>query len=172
MHTFEGDSADQVWQKAASIFREPHDHPTQSSRDGDTGEILHASFCIRHPRQRWVLSRRPSMNPAFAIAEIVWILRGRDDSAFLNFWNPRLPRFAGTGPKYDGAYGYRLRHQFTLDQLDRAYSALLSAPDSRQIVLQIWDPRTDLPDASGVPASADVPCNVCSLLKVRGGRLE
>jgi len=38
--------------------------------------------------------------------------------------------------------------------------------------LQIWDPRTDLPDASGVPASADVPCNVCSLLKVRGGRLE
>ncbi len=172
MYMFEGDSADQVWQKAASAFGEEHQLRIQSSRDGDTSEILHSAFSIRCPRQRWVVTRRPSINPAFAIAEIVWILRGRQDSAFLNFWNPQLPRFSGTGPKYDGAYGYRLRHQFATDQLDRAYSALLSAPDSRQVVLQIWDPRTDLPDTSGVPASADVPCNICSLLKVRGGRLE
>jgi thymidylate synthase len=172
MFMFEGDSADQVWQRAASAFENHSLYRIQSSRDGDTSEILHATFSIRRPRQRWVVTRRPSMNPAFAIAEIVWILRGREDSAFLNFWNPQLPRFSGTGPKYDGAYGHRLRHQFTIDQLDRAYLALRSAPDSRQVVLQIWDPKTDLPDTSGVPASADIPCNICSLLKVRSGRLE
>jgi thymidylate synthase len=172
MHSFEGDSADQVWQAAAAAFERQQHGRNQPSRDGDTSEILHASFVIHDPRQRWVVTRRPSINPAFAIAEIVWILRGRQDSGFLNYWNPKLPRFAGEGPEYDGAYGYRLRHQFGMDQIERAYSALLSAPDSRQIVLQIWDPRTDLPSTSGIPASPDVPCNVCSLLKLREGRLE
>ncbi len=172
MHSFEGDSADQVWQQAASEFGGGKQHGIQPSRDGGTSELLHAAFSIRYPQQRWVVSRRPSMNPAFAIAEIVWILRGRQDSAFLNFWNPQLPRFSGTGPQYDGAYGYRLRHRFAIDQIERAYSALRSAPDSRQVVLQIWDPKTDLPDALGMPASSDIPCNICSLLKVRKGRLE
>ncbi len=172
MYSFEGDSADQVWQQAAAKFGGRRQYRIQPSRDGDTNELLHAAFSIRYPRQRWVVSRRPPMNPAFAIAEIVWILRGRQDSAFLNFWNPQLPRFSGAGPQYDGAYGYRLRHQFATDQIDRAYSALRSAPDSRQVVLQIWDPKTDLPDTLGMPASPDVPCNICSLLKVREGRLE
>jgi thymidylate synthase len=172
MHVYEGDSADEVWRKAAATFSGGRPQASQPSRDGDTAEILRAIFTIRQPHQRWVVTRRPAMNPAFAIAEVVWMLRGRQDSSFLNYWNPKLPRFSGIGPKYDGAYGYRLRYQFGKDQIERAYSALLSAPDSRQVVLQIWDPRSDLPDVSGAPASADVPCNVCSLLKVRSGKLE
>src|SRR5262245_46461914 len=112
MRSFEGDSADRVWLAAAAMFESDRLPRTQASRDGTTSEILHACFVIRDPRQRWVLSRRPFMKPAFAIAEMVWILRGRQDSAFLNYWNPQLPKFAGAGSKYDGAYGYRLRCQF------------------------------------------------------------
>lgn len=172
MHLYEGDSADEVWLNAASDFRPERPLKNQSSRDGNTSEILRAAFTIRQPRQRWVVSRRPRLNPAFAIAEVVWILRGRQDSSFLNYWNPKLPRFSGDGPTYDGAYGYRLRHQFGRDQLEGAAAALRGSPDTRQVVLQIWDPRADLPLPSGAPASADVPCNVCSLLKVREHKLE
>jgi len=112
------------------------------------------------------------MNPAFAIAEVVWIASGRDDSAFLNRWNSKLPSFAGDGVKYDGAYGARLRNRFGIDQIRRVCEALSNNRGSRQAVLQLWDAASDLPLPNGVPNSHDVPCNICSLLKVRNGRLQ
>lgn len=172
MYSFEANSADQAWCKATDEFLSGRESRVHSGRDGDTHELLHASFCIHDPRQRWITSRRPQINPAFAIAELVWILRGREDSAFLNFWNSQLHKFSGNGPKYDGAYGYRLREQFGTDQLESAYLALRGCPESRQVVLQIWDPKQDMPDALGRPVSSDVPCNICSMLKIRNGRLE
>ena len=144
----------------------------QPSRGGATKEILHATITIKDPRQRWVASRKPPINVAFAIAEVVWIMTGRNDLAFLEAWNHRLPDFVGTGPQLHGAYGYRLRHHVGLDQLTRAFQALSNNPQSRQVVLQIWDSSIDLPLPSGAPADRDVPCNVLSLLKVRDGKLD
>ena len=144
----------------------------QSSRLGSTSELLHTHIALSNIRERWVLSRTPALNPAFAIAEVFWILSGQNESEFLNKWNPALPRFAGKGAKYHGAYGYRLKRHFGLDQVERAYKILSSDPDSRQCVLQIWDPRSDLPFVDGMPRSEDIPCNLTSVLKVRNGRLE
>ncbi len=172
MRVFEADTADDVWGAAADELLRGGDAAQQASRCGPTRELLHVGLVIRDPRQRWIVSRRPVPNPAFAIAEALWILAGRNDAAFPNFWNPILPRFSGSGPTYHGAYGHRLRHAFGLDQIERAYRALAAAPDTRQVVLSIYHPRLDLPDEDGVEASKDVPCNVCSLLKLRGGRLE
>ncbi len=117
------------------------------------------------------MSRTPAINPAFAIVESFWILAGRNDAKLVNFWNPALPRFSGTGDQYPGAYGHRLRHRYEIDQIEAAFEALSTAPHGRQVVLQIWDPRIDTP-RGGNPATPDVPCNICSLLKVRDGRLE
>ena len=164
-------TADMAWREAARAVMAKRGH-MQSGRGGDAAEVLHATFRISDPRQRWVLSRRPAINPAFAIAEAFWILGGRDDAQFVNFWNPALPRYAGDGATYHGAYGKRLRNTFGFDQIERAIDALSGAPSSRQVVLQIWDPRTDAPHADGSPASLDIPCNICSILKIRNGRLE
>ena len=64
----------------------------QPSRGGGTKEILHAAITINDPRQRWVSSRQSPLNVAFAIAEVVWIMTGRNDLAFLKAWNSRLPK--------------------------------------------------------------------------------
>jgi len=112
------------------------------------------------------------MNPAFALAEVIWIMSGRNDSAFLNYFNPKLPQYAGAGEFYHGAYGFRLRKHFGFDQLEHAYHALSANPDSRQVVLQIWESQIDMPDAVGAPRSKDIPCNIVSMLKIRNGRLE
>lgn len=172
MRLFEGRTADEAWSEAAAAFLVEGEAQEQASRAGSTREILHAAFTIRDPLERWVLARRPPINPAFAIAETVWILAGRDDSALPNQWNPELPKYAGPGERYHGAYGHRLRHRFGFDQLERAYLALKNNPDSRQVVLQIWDPRIDLPNEEGRPATQDIPCNVLSMLKVRDGKLK
>ena len=169
--SFQAPTADELWRQIAAALEGEEGHG-QSSRVGATREILHAGLCLEDPRQRWVCSRQPALNVAFALAEVVWMVRGRNDAAFLNYFNTRLPNFAGEGTTYHGAYGRRLRAGFGLDQLERAYLALRHNPDGRQVVLQIWDPRQDLPDEQGRAVAADIPCNVSALLKVRGGALE
>lgn len=169
---FEADTADQVWRQAANALLTGNRYTTQRGRNGDTRELLHCTLHVRDPRQRWALSRQPAMNPAFAIVEVIWILCGRNDSGVVNFWNPALPRFAGEGLTYHGAYGHRLSVNFGIDQLRRAYLALKADADSRQVVLQIWDPSKDLPDENGIPKSKDIPCNIVSMLKIRQGKLD
>lgn len=168
----EGQGADEVWQQAMVELCSREDLLLQHGRGGATRELLHTVLTLRDPRQRWMVTRHPALNPAFAIVEIIWILNGRKDAAFLNYWNTQLPKYAGNGREYHGAYGFRLRSQFGMDQLQRAYQAFRNNPDGRQIVLQIWDPAIDFPDESGQPVNADIPCNISSLLKVRDGRLE
>lgn len=172
MHIFEGDTADIVWQKAAEKFRETEETHKQQSRAGDTNELLHSIFAINNPRQRWVVSRKPGLNPAFALVEVVWMMNGRNESSVINHWNPKYPEFAGTGEYYHGAYGFRLRKHFKIDQLERAYQALLNNPTSRQVVLQIWDSVSDFPTEKGEPVSKDIPCNITSLVKLRDNKLE
>lgn len=172
MPLFDSGSADEAWRLAVSSFKTGEGVHEQNGRGGRTLELLHATINVRDPRQRWVVSRTPALSVAFAIVEVIGILNGRRDSAYLNFFNPGLPQFAGTGPEYHGAYGFRLRRNFGFDQLERAYGALKANPDGRQVVLQIWDPQIDFPSDCGGPVAEDIPCNICSLLKVRDGRLE
>ena len=171
-YCFEGKTADSAWRQAADVFWKTKEWTKQRSQHGVTRELLHASFHIHEPRHRWVLSRHPGINPAFAIAEAFWILAGRRDAKLVNYWNRRLPALLGRHKTYHGAYGSRLRNSFGFDQLERAYQALDRNPESRQIVLAIWNPGADFPSRNGSAVSRDVPCNVCSLLKVRNGRLE
>lgn len=171
-HVLEDENADSLWLQAAAWFKPGGLATLQGGRGGETAEVLRAALTLKDPRQRWITSRAPAMNPAFALAEVIWIMSGRNDSAFLNYFNPVLPRFAGDGATYHGAYGYRLRKHFGIDQLERAFKALSVAPDSRQVVLQIWDSPTDMPHEDGRAQADDIPCNVVALLKLRGGRLE
>ncbi len=168
---FSGETADEVWTEIAMAFArgEGLDQP---SRDGATRELLHSVLHISDPRQRWIPSRRPAANPAFAIAEALWIIWGRNDDALPVFFNPKFPQFNGPGPEYAGAYGHRLRRAFGFDQLIRAAEALTANRSTRQVVLQIWDADADLPPSDGSPRRGDVPCNVMAMLKVRDDRLH
>jgi len=169
---FESDSANQLWRDIHSALTSDDLCDVRPSRAGATREILHAALTLRNPRDRWVTARQPALNIAFALAELIWILAGRNDSQFLTYFNRSLSRFAGGGPKLYGAYGERLRHRFGVDQLEHAFLALQANPHSRQVVLQIWDACTDLPDAQGRPRDPDIPCNIQSILKIKDQRLE
>lgn len=172
MLSINGKTADDVWLTAARSFCDSSIADDLDSRGGPTRELLHVGLCLEDPRQRWVRSRYPALNPAFAIAEVFWMLGGRDDAAFLTSWNSELPKFVGHDPVLHGAYGARLRHWFGIDQLASAYNALRHNKSTRQVVLQIWSAQDDLPTDQGKPRSGDVPCNICASLKVRGGRLH
>lgn len=178
-------TADDAWRQAAQLLQgEAH---IQTGRDQPTRELIHVAFTLADPRQRLVFTR--PINPAFAVAEVIWMLSGANASEFLNFWNPGMRRYVDTdGRVFHGAYGHRLGSNPRLsataelalrvtndegqarDQLCMAYEALRHSPDSRQVVLQIWDSKCDLPNPS--PRSANVPCNLLSHLMIREDRLE
>lgn len=170
INCIEGKTANEVWKKAAEILLEQEN--TIEGRNGDTFELLHTILSIEKPRQKWVYDRIPPISIGFALAELVWIMNGEERSDVINYWNPSLPKYAGSGDIYYGAYGKRIRSHFNFDQLDKAYCALQSVPESRQVVIQIYDVKKDFPIHNGQPRSKDIPCNICSLLKVRGGKLE
>ena len=172
IRVFQGSSASEVWLKAYTEIQSSPTFENQIGRGGATHELIHAVLCIENPRQRWVLSRIPGINPAFAIAEVIWIMCGRQDAMFLTNWNSRLPQYVGHDKNRHGAYGFRLRQHFGLDQLERAYNVLRNNPTSRQVVLQIWDPIADLPSVDGAPQNPDIPCNLLSVVKIREGKLE
>lgn len=165
-----GKTANEVWRKATVMLLEQKE--TQAGRNGKVFELLHTFISIEEPRQRWVFDRIPPMSISFALAELVWIVNGEERSDVINFWNPKLPLFAGEGAVYYGAYGKRIRSHFGVDQLDAVYNALQNVPESRQVAVQIYDVVKDFPIESGQPRDKDIPCNICSLLKVREGRLE
>lgn len=174
---YSGKTADEAWLKAAADFRDGTSFAEQNGRGPDTSivktfEVLHACIGVDDPRQRWVTSRERPLNLPFALAEVVWIIAGRDDAESVKYFNPGLPRYTGDAPHLHGAYGRRLRSHLGFDQLTQAYHALANCPHSRQVVLQIWDGRIDFPDEQGNPRSKDVPCNLISMLKLRDGKLD
>lgn len=166
---FEGQTADDIWKSA---YKAVSTSSEQTSRAGTTKEILHVAFSIENPVQRWITSRSPVINPAFAIAEVIWIVNGRNDLKFLHHWNKNYSDYVGNSPRVHGAYGFRLAKHFGFNQMERAYHALQNTPNSRQVLLQIWDPKIDLPLHTGAARNRDIPCNLASLLKVRNSRLE
>lgn len=172
MNVYNTNTANEAWIRAAKDFFDQMSESQAESRLGPALEMLHVGFSIENPRERWIYSRFPPLNPAFALAEVVWIINGSKDATFINNWNPALPKYSGNSDEYHGAYGHRLIRHFGFDQLKRAYQVLLNNRNSRQVVLQIWDSKTDFPDQKGAPVSPDIPCNICSLLKVRKERLE
>lgn len=172
MFVVNGRTADEAWRAAATLFSVGGPARRQEGRGGDTMELLHVAMQVEEPSERWIVSRTPALNPAFALVEVFWIVSGRRDSALPLHWNPRLSLYCGNDAEYHGAYGYRLRSHFGLDQIDRVFYALEARPDTRQAVLQIWDAAVDLPDEDGVPASPDIPCNVVAFPKIRDGKLE
>lgn len=164
MKIFEATSATNVWLEAADHVLQKDQ--VRDSRIGMTLDIGKCLLLISNPRERWILHRFPMISPAFAIAEVFWILSGRNDAKFINTWNPILKKFAGDTELYHGAYGHRLRVHMGFDQIERAYESLLHNPLSRQVVMQIWDSNLDLPQANGCPNSEDIPCNIVSMLKI------
>lgn len=172
MNTYSGQSADAVWRQAVHAIINRQGTHEIGSRGGQTVELMHTAVQVRNPRARWVASRTPAMNVALAIAEIVHIVAGRDDVAFLAHWFPDYGKYIGGGKCAPGAYGARLRHSCGFDQLSRAAQALTANSDTRQIVLSIWSAGGDLPHSSGKPRSGDVPCNTQACLRLVDGRLH
>jgi len=135
-------------------------------RGMDTLEVLGASLTLTDPRRRLVdVPPARILNPAFAVAEAVWILSGSDD-LWICTYNDRLADYTDNG-RLMGAYGPRLRRwDGVVDQLDKVRRVLLKDPQSRQAVIQLFSPAVDF------QGHKDVPCTLGYRFFLRDGLLH
>jgi thymidylate synthase len=131
-----------------------------------TVEVLGASLGLSDSRRRFIdIPPIRVLNPAFAVAEAMWILSG-SDSPWIYQYNKELAGYTDGG-MLRGAYGPRLRHwQGKVDQLNRVRELLIRDPDSRRGVVQLFDPSTDF------LGYKDVPCTLGYRFFLRDGLLH
>lgn len=141
------------------------------------------------PTNRVLFSPIRDANPFFHVMEALWMLAGRNDLPWLTRFNKRFEAYSDDGGKTQpGAYGYRWRNHFGHDQLKDAILELRQNPDSRRVVIAMWDggsrkswqfpdykERFEKQPGDSYAArmdSADVPCNTHVYFDTVDGRLN
>lgn len=121
----------------------------------------------QYPRQRVLFNPRRDANPVFHLMEALWMLAGGRHVAWLEQFSSRIGTYAEDDGNIHGAYGHRWREHFKVDQLARVIEVLAADRNSRQAVLQMWDPAADL-----WGTWRDRPCNTAIYFDCRGGLLN
>lgn len=154
----------------------------QACRDGNVKELMNFKTIITNPYRRCVGGYKRNINIFFLLAEAMWIFTGRKDVKFLTHFNKKMADFSDDGKVFHAPYGFRLRHwgvrsedKFTAenlhaaqgyDQVEDAIRILEANPNTRQVVMSIWNPDLDLGTKT-----KDIPCNDMVMLKIRDGKL-
>lgn len=152
------------------------------SRDGKVKEVLDFKTTLLNPYNRLVGGQKRNINVFFLLAEAMWIFAGRKDVHFLTLFNKKMADFSDDGQVFHAPYGFRLRHwdvrsedkyveenmhaSMGYDQVADAIRIFSNNPNSRQVVMMIWNPDFDLGFNS-----RDIPCNDCVMMKIRDGKL-
>jgi thymidylate synthase len=91
------------------------------------------------------------------MANALWILCGRDDLEFIDFYNKRGKIFSDDGEKLYGAYGSRLFSGCTIDQLNDGIIARLKKDAfSRRTVATVFQPRDTTSHSKDIPCLLNV----------------
>lgn len=174
--SIEADNVQEAYVRGLALVRSAG--VLQETRNGSVLVIPWPVMTVyAHPMERVLLDPRRDANPFFHLLESMWMLAGRDDVASLEPFNAGLKRYSDDGEVYHGAYGKRWRGWFPshmadgewgeLDQLRRVIELIRANPADRRIVVQMWDPTTDLGQTG-----QDFPCNTNIYLRVRDGFLD
>lgn len=143
--------------------------------DSRNGAVLKFPFPVitayKYPQERVLFDAQRDCNPFLHLFESIWMLGGRNDVEFLTTFTKQFQEYSDDGKTLHGAYGHRWKYHFAKDQLQRIIFELYSNPQSRRVVLSMWDPYID-PDVADL-GGKDVPCNTHIYFNVRpNGELD
>ena len=143
-----------------------------SPRGEKTLEITHVCFELTNVDNCFLFMPKRGNNTAACVAEILWVMAGRNDLNYLKDFLPNCLLFSDNpdsdNPIWRAGYGIRLRrYGGFLDQIKYVVDCLKRDPYSRQAVISIWNPIEDC-----YTTSKDIPCNNWLHFLVRDGKLD
>lgn len=119
------------------------------------------------PLERVLFDPSRDANPFFHLMEAIWMLAGERAAAWPVQFNKQMAEYARDDGTYEGAYGYRWRRHFGIDQIKWAVEHLRENPNSRRCVITMFDGFADRSNES-----KDIPCNTHIYLDTRWGRVN
>lgn len=125
--------------------------------------------CLEYERsnERVLFNSYRDANPFFHFMEGVWMLSGEDKVLWLSQFNDQIQAYSDDGYKLHGAYGKRWARHFNHDQIIGAIDHIRTLPNSRRVVIAMYDPNED---AFLNYRGKDVPCNTHIYMAVRDER--
>ena len=145
----------------------------ECSRNGEVLTIQEPlTVTVKNPLNRVLIDPVRQANPYFHVMEFIWMMAGNNQPNWIKAFNSRFEEYADNLNSkgvdiIHGAYGHRWRNHFNLDQIHAAVDMLEYNPESRRVVLSMWDTNADLGKAHN-----DLPCNTHIYLRVVGGKLN
>jgi thymidylate synthase len=130
----------------------------------------------RKPNQRMLLVAGRDANPFFHCFESLWMLSGSNKVEYPAYYVPSMRNYSDDGETFNAAYGYRWATHFSrygiydIDQIEIIVEILHKDPDSRRVVLQMWDPEADL--LGGRRGLKDTACNLLVKYSIQDGYLN
>lgn len=154
----------------------------EPSRAGDVLRVpVPVTTVYSRPCERVLFHDWRDANPFFHLVEAMWMLAGRNTLADLTPYVARMKEYSDDGGvTQPAAYGHRWRSHMVhdsnagpegwRDQLDWVVARLRDNPRDRRVVIQMWDPLTDIDAANA--GGKDVPCNLVALPWASDGKLH
>lgn len=140
----------------------------EESRNGDVYTIEQpVVISLWNPLKRVITDPTRNANPFFHVMEFVWMMAGSNDITWIAHFNKQMMAYSDDGETVNGAYGYRWRKHFIMDQIDIAIEMLRKNKKDRRVVLAMWDPDCDM-----AAMTKDVPCNTHIYLRVVNNCLD
>lgn len=138
-------------------------------RDSRNGPVLTLPLPMtttyERPTERVLQVQERDANPFFHLYEALWMLAGENRLKFLTPIVKGMAKFSDDkGKTQPGAYGYRWRNFFNMDQLWWAVERLRADPNDRRVVIQMYDANYDQEAADR--GGKDIPCNLMALPSV------
>lgn len=166
MNTIIGNSAPELYENA--LNKVPLWVREDNSRNGPVLRVQGPVILeLYNPLQRVLFDPVRMANPYFHVMEFIWMMSGDNSTRWISQFNKGFKNYAESNGLHHGAYGHRWREHFGHDQLLGAVDELRRDPESRRVVLSMWDPSSD--QGRGVK---DVPCNTHIYLDTVDDRLN
>jgi thymidylate synthase len=146
-----------------------HTGEKEKTRNGDAW-VCQIPVTIRYefPKQHVLINHIRDANPFFHLMEAMWMLAGRDDGEFLDFYVKDFSKLYGNYGRIMDAYGYRWKYGLGHgNQLTEIIQQLRRTPNTRQAVLQMWGAgREDLFTETAKP------CNLVVTFRIQNNGLQ
>lgn len=141
-------------------------------RDSRNGPVITFPMPVttryQKPTERVMFWEERDANPFFHLFESLWMLGGRNDVEYLTRFVKTMDQFSDNGKTFHGAYGFRWRTLFGVDQLKLIAQRLKENPEDRRQVLQMYSAEDDLIVQEG---RKDIPCNLMITFQVSAGNV-
>ena len=142
-----------------------------------TRDLGHVSFCVKNPKEFFILDERRKTNPYQTVFETIWVLSNTGLLDPLLHFIPSAKNWSDDGETWGGYYGRlfsltglnRKNVCVNVNQIKNVIQILTNDRNSRQAVTSIFIPTKELPVAS---ITKDYVCNTTQYYRIINDELH